>query len=432
MDGAFTKVLEGRRPGTALHAPEVRLVTEKGTPITVDDQPVSADIISAVVMLSASGIGTVDITLNNSRNDKANPARPMVPVWRYNALKELSFGTLVRVDYRYGLDPWTPMILARITSVDFSFPSATGAQVTLKGEDLSCLLKVKPEPPKDADKPGEGGNKDKQESELVKAELSAAAPGLKLVTADKSPFATPLLHITRSNDKTRLDFIKELAERMDYEVFVAFNDEKPITGTKAVERPVAFHFVPARSATLGTTITLAWGRDLIDFKPAFSVWDVPTEATAMGAVPQDRGKINERVSFAEHGTEILTDLHPAPGGKQPVNAVDARNTFFSVKPAINPLIVKVEKLDKARARLAAIAAMRKGMRGFLTAEISTIGLPSIRPGIHVILDKLSAPFDGVWYATQTTHTLNAAGYITKTSLRRPGMLDPKDYGKASA
>jgi phage protein D len=76
--------------------------------------------------------------------------------------------------------------------------------------------------------------------------------------------------------------------------------------------------------------------------------------------------------------------------------------------------------------------MRKGIRAFLTAEFSTLGLTTIRPGIHVDLKGLYAPFDGIWYVTQTVHTVNAAGYITRTSLRRPGMLDPAGYPGGAA
>lgn len=418
MDGDFAKVLDGKLPGTALHAPQVRIVTDKGEPLTVDGNPIAPDIISAVVTLPASGTAVVDIVLNNQRNDKANPNRPATPTWRYNALKEVSFGKVFRVDIRYGKDPWTPMILARITGVDFNFPSAAGAQVTLKGEDFSSLLKLKPE--------GSMIYMEDHETFIVQSEVTDGAPDLKMAPLPKSPFKETI-SLTRPTDKSRLQFISELAERMDFETFVAFNDETPIKDTGAVDRPVSFHFAPTRSETPGTMVALVWGRDLIDFKPAFNVWDIPTEATASGNVPRDRGAIDEKVSYDADKAEVVNDLHKAPNGKDPVDAVKARNEFFNARPAVNPISVKVENLDTERARRAAVAAMRKGIRAFLTAELSTLGLTTIRPGIHVDLKGLYAPFDGVWYVTQTVHTLNASGYITKVSLRRSGMLDPADY-----
>ncbi len=432
MDGDFVTALDGKQPGTALHAPQVRIVTDKGEPLSVDGNPVSPDIVSAVVTLPTSGTAVVDIVLNNQRNDKANPNRPVAPSWRYNALRDVSFGKVFRIDYRYGQEPWTPMILARITGVDFNFPSAAGAQVTLKGEDFSSLLKVKAPTPKDDSTTDSGKYEDKHEDEIVKAELGAAAPDLKMKMPDASTrFSQPIL-ITRPADKTRLQFITELAERMDFEMFVAFDDDGPIKQTGAAERPVSFHFEPSRSDTLGKIVKLVWGRDIIDFKPAFSVWDIPTEATALGTKPRERGEINKPVSYATKKSDLLKDLHTAPGGKAPVDAVKARNEYFNARPEVNPLTVKVEKLDEERAERAAIAAMRKGLRSFLTADITTLGLTTIRPGIHVELQKLYAPFDGIWYVTQTVHTLNASGYVTKTSLRRPGMLNPADYPGGAA
>ena len=63
------------------------------------------------------------------------------------------------------------------------------------------------------------------------------------------------------------------------------------------------------------------------------------------------------------------------------------------------------------------------------ADVTTIGFTGLRPGIHVNLSGLYAPFDGVYYVTTAVHTLSAEGkgFTTKCSLRRPGMLDPSAY-----
>lgn len=430
MDGVFATALAGKRPGTALHAPQVRIVTDKGEPLMVDGAPVSPDIVSSAVTLPASGTAVVDIVLNNQRNEKANSNRPAVPSWRYNALKEVSFGKVFRVDYRYGQEPWTPMILARITGVDFNFPSAAGAQVTLKGEDFTNLLKVRAETPSDSDKPGDNKHELKHEDEIVRSEVEASAPGLKIV-AKGTRFSKPI-RITRPAEKTRLEFVREIAERMDYELFVAFGDNGPIKDKDVAERPVEFHFEPANSDEPGSPLTLVWGRDIIDFKPTFSVWDVPTEVTALGAKPPpDRGEAKGSVTYSKDKAEIFKDLHPRNAGTDLIDAVAARTKFFAANPDANALPIKIEKLDDERARRNALAAMRKGVRSFLTAELSTLGLAAIRPRIHVELQKLDAPFDGIWYITQAVHTINASGYISKISLRRPGMLDPSLYPRGA-
>jgi hypothetical protein len=422
MDGDLAQAAEGALPGTAFHAPQVRLVTPEGQPVTVGGQPISPDIVSVKVILPASGVAQAEIVLNNQRHDDTH--RPIVPTWRYNKLDELSFGSRVRIDMRYGTEGWTPMMLARITDLAFLFPSTAGAQVTLKGEDLASLLKVKP--------PEDMMHIDFHEVEIVQNELSEASSDLQLPSPAPQPlFSTPLESITRPKSKTYLQFITELAERMDYEVFVAFENEDPTADPTAAEaRPVRFHFEPARSAELDDMITLHWGRDIIDFKPAFSVWDLPTEATARGNVPRERGSIEVTVSHSD----ALNDLHPAPGGTAPMNAVDARTAAFDDenRPEANSIDVPVSNIDEERARMAAIAKLRQGLRKFLNADITTIGFTRLRPGIHLNLAGFHPPFDGVYYVEQTVHTLNAAGYTTKSSLRRPGMLDPSGYPGVAA
>src|SRR4051812_19515965 len=131
MDGDFQPATQ-TRPGTAFHAPQVRLVTEAGAPVMLGGKPVSSDIVSAKVTLPASGVGQVEIVLNNQRHDQAN--RPIVPTWRYNGLQAVGFGKRLRIDMRYGAEGWTPMILARVTDMTFTFPQAGAALVTLKGD----------------------------------------------------------------------------------------------------------------------------------------------------------------------------------------------------------------------------------------------------------------------------------------------------------
>ena len=135
---------ENARLGTSFFAPQARLVGEDGTPILIGEQPVSADISSVTVTQVNTGVSQVEVVLNNQHhtNDRH---RILAPSWRYNKLDTLGFGKRVRVDMRYGSDGWTPMVLARITDVGFVFPSAEGAKITLKGEDLLSLLKTKPD-----------------------------------------------------------------------------------------------------------------------------------------------------------------------------------------------------------------------------------------------------------------------------------------------
>lgn len=404
------------RSGTKFFAPQARLVKEDGTPLLIDNQPVNADIISVTITLSATGeVGQVQIVLNNQRHDAHN--RPVAPIWRYNRLDTIRFGTRIRVDMRYADEGWTAMILARVTNIDFWFPPGAGAQVTLNGEDFLSLLKVKPDT--------DYIHMDAQEIDVVDTELSEAHAGLALATPrPANPFTTSLPSITHEKAKTRLEFINEMAQRMDFEVFVDFDNRTQVRDDQ--ERGVSLHFEPSRSAGTATPLSLLWGRDIVEFKPAFKVWDVLTAATATGSVPRGRGGFSVNVPM----DDAINDLRTGADGATPQSAATVRASAFAAEgrtPEANVGTVTATNIDEERARMAAKAALRKSARQFLTAEITTLGAPPLKPGIHVDLSGVYAPFDGVYYVTKTVHSLSAAGYSTKADLQRPGMLDPSRY-----
>jgi hypothetical protein len=314
------------------------------------------------------------------------------------------------------------MILARITDIAFLFPDRAESRVTLKGEDLASLLKAKPT----EDKLYE----EKQEIDMVEETLSASRSRLSLPGTRPPPlFATPMPTITHEKSKSYLQFIQAFAERMDYEVFVAFDDVSP--GRAAPNpsdpdpRPVSFHFETARSAVLNELVTLHWGRDIVDFKPTFTAWDILTYAVASGSTPRGRGGIMEFVTL----DSAVNDRHTAPDGAAPLSVAQVRESAFRDEnsPEDNGEEITASNIDQERAAMQATAMVRNSARQFLTADITTIGFTRLRPGIHVNLTGFHAPFDGIYYVTKTVHTLSAEGYRTVCTVRRPGMLDPSRY-----
>jgi hypothetical protein len=292
------------------------------------------------------------------------------------------------------------------------------------GEDLTSLLKTRPET--------DEMYIDFHEIEIVELALGSSGTGLTLPASRPQPaFAAPLDGITHEKAKSYLEFFKAFAERMDYEIFAEFDDVTPgqagAQATAPDRRSVSFHFEPARSGVLKALVSLHWGRDIIEFKPAFKAWDILTGARASGSVPRGRGTFEVAVTMAE----AINDLHAAPGAGRaaPLSVASIREGIFAdeTSPAVNEAAVQAANIDQERARLQAVARLRSSAREFLTAELKTIGFTRLRPGIHVDLTGLYAPFDGIYYVTRTVHSLTAAGYLTTSTLRRPGMLDPATY-----
>jgi Bacteriophage probable baseplate hub protein len=49
---------------------------------------------------------------------------------------------------------------------------------------------------------------------------------------------------------------------------------------------------------------------------------------------------------------------------------------------------------------------------------STVGLPDIRAGCVIMLERLGKRFSGRYFVTSTTHTIGDGGYTTQFQCRR--------------
>jgi phage protein D len=413
-------------PGHYNHAPRVRLLTGDdaggGNPIMLsatqdaekDPHPVHGDVERAEVTQVHHGASQATITLNNQRHEDTSMPRPVSPMWKYNAFDPLCFGQHINVQFGYAIGARNRdseetqealMIRARVTDMTFTFPNAGGTKIILNVEDAISLLKTTAQEDRRYD--------NMNEIDMVREVLTRSHSGLTLANGPRENLSSTLRRVTHRKGTSYYQFITQLAGRLDYEVWVD------------IDEPDVLHFEKARSLTLDNCLDLVWGRDLLEFKPKFKGWDIYTHATSGGSHPTRRQALREIVN----ASEIDSDLHTVPGGDVPISAIEAHRMYFSREGAEdgNPKSIDTRNLDSDRIRLKATAELRRSAREFLTAEASLIGTPKLRPGIHVNIKGLYAPFDGIYYVTQSTHTIDSAGYRTRIKLRRPGMLDPFQY-----
>jgi phage protein D len=437
-------------PGTRFYAPQARLVDantnqvvgQTTTPGSTPN-PADLDLVSAKVTLLINNVCQLQVVLDNQRN---KGGLPVFPPWKYNSLAQIHFGQRLRLDVRYGGDPWQKMILARVTDLQFGFPSSGAAQLTIVGEDMLSVLKTKDEHDK--------RYAERTEDFLIRDVLTRSKAkdlGLEFTGTEPKddplkgplvgwPELAPLTSITQSKDTTYLQFLQNIAERMDFELFVDFS-ERLLLDSQAPPKDankVMLHFEPARSVvTPDKAIDLRWGTNLVDFTPKFKVWEQLTGVKVAGTKHGTRKRHTEtiHVDDAVIRQDLKQDLEYKLPGASSGEAVDlldagqARAHFFGKEgtvPKNNPSI-STSNLDSARTRLQGIATLRKSLRELLTAEGSTFGFPDLRPGVYVRIGGLYPPFDGLYYVTQTVHSFDTNGYRTQFSLRRPGMLDPSRY-----
>jgi len=76
------------------------------------------------------------------------------------------------------------------------------------------------------------------------------------------------------------------------------------------------------------------------------------------------------------------------------------------------------------ARERALAILNGSQHEFVKCEATTVGLPDLRAGLHVEILNVGARFSGRYFITESEHTINDNGYITKFKAQRdnPGRV----------
>lgn len=394
------------------------------------------DLVQAEVTRVNTGACQYSVTLNNWDTvlpDQQHPPRDW-PRYRYNDFSALGFGDRLRIDMRYWPDPqsggdpvtraaqaWVPMVAGPITDMRFSFGSG-GAQVVISGEDDLSRLKDKTEGKAEFSKVGEKGM---VEQALARAgyPLALAAPLVEWPAFTGS--AGPAESI--QGGQSYLEFLQKLADKLDFEVFVEFASLTiPNDGPVAQE----FHFEPARSGAgpdkqPDRTFVLEWNKNLIEFAPKVSVVDQYTGVVVKGR-HRDRNQ-PKRVEERAGREEIAAELHTDAGDAPLLTGPEVREAFFPNRPNTQEA-PNQPNLDAQRAAAQAAATIRKKARELVTVDVTTVGLPHLRPGAHFRVEKIGPPFDGYYYATKVVYTIGADGFRTKATGRRPGMPRPNRTG----
>jgi phage protein D len=194
------------------------------------------------------------------------------------------------------------------------------------------------------------------------------------------------------NQETDFEFLKKLADRNHYELFV---DEKK-----------TLHFrEPNDRAT--AVLRLVWGEGLLNFKPVANLAGQVAKVEVYGWDPKKKEKI---VGIASAGEESGKDSK----GKSP----GERLKSFVKDPDKQPVLrLRQPVFTKAEADKRAHAALNERAKQFLTGDAEAIGLPEIRPDTNVEIANLGVPFSKTYYVQQATHKIDSSGYRTRFKVK---------------
>jgi phage protein D len=285
-------------------------------------------------------------------------------------------GNKITIKIGYGSD-LHPMIMGNITGLEPSFFAGETPTLTIEGQDLSYDYMKRKSP--------ERTFKEMTYSDIARTVADEA--GLNPVV-DDTDLDAPLLR--KNNNESFFAFLDRLKERIGYQF--------KIDGQ-------SLYFIKPRDEET-EMLTLALGKDIISFKPTLKTTGLLTEVEVRGTNPRDPSK--PIIGKAQAGSERTQEK-----GKKTASQI-AKERHGDQKKVITNISVNSEKHANAIAE----AELNKASDTFLGGEVECIGIPQIRTGVSIKLEKMGTRFSGKYYVKATTHTLNSSGYKTRFSVKR--------------
>jgi hypothetical protein len=156
---------------------------------------------------------------------------------------------------------------------------------------------------------------------------------------------------------------------------------------------------------------LRWGASLLDFRPTMNIsTNLWSRVTVTLWNRRNRTRTPPKVY-------TLDDLWR-----------DERGLNQDLEPLIQPAldagalgeheVTDVPVHDDAEAQTLVRNVLRENFVGLVTAEGTTVGQPELRAGSRVEITHVGPPFEGTYFVTGTTHTIDDGGYRTQFSARR--------------
>lgn len=216
--------------------------------------------------------------------------------------------------------------------------------------------------------------------------------GMPVLVAEDYAQREPLEPFIFMNNQYEIVFLMERARRLGYELYLG-RDEK---------QKEFLWFGPVEKRE-DVTYELQWGRTLSSFKPTLTTARQVSQVTVRGWDRKAQKPIEATAKLGDPKVPLNLDQ------KAVAQAVQGRQEIV----ADAPLRTQEEAEALARRKLAELSG------DMIVATGASVGLPDIRAGRQVHIRGFGDRFDGVYFVTQSTHTI-ADGYRTQFTAKRQG------------
>jgi len=295
---------------------------------------------------------------------------------------DLGHRVLIKMGYAGRL---ISMIRGQITSLAPTFPESGPRTLAVSGLDSMFRLMHRQQTI---------GYENKADWEI--AEELASGQGVQLGTrvSKEGPKHKKLTQQGQDSAK----FLRERAQRNSFDFFVRMD---PATG----EETLVFARSESRDTSRAPVYVFEWGKSLISFSPVLDLSNQVSEVRVRGSNPDDKEKPFE-------GLAGPADL-PSGGGR---NAAAAVKEALGDKPE---LVENAPVLSAEDAKRLAVSRLRDRAYGYSKGSGKVIGIPELRPGDNVEINGVGSRFGGTYQVSRVEHLIDASGYLTTFSVRRP-------------
>ncbi len=301
--------------------------------------------------------------------------------------------------YRNGNDEMRRMLLGEIVTMTPNFPATGPSTLTVRGLNLLHRFRTKQRTATFI------GQKDsdiaRQLISDIDKEIRQSIPRLHL-QPDEDELSRNLaqedqIPTLEMSNEYPINFLYKRSKRVGYEMFV----EEPAGGTG--DRVVTVHY-RRPDMVRRPTYRLAWGETLVSFQPSFQTAAQVDKVTVRGWDPLLRAPIEVTVTRSDLLAEGILD---------PQQDLNAKRRQAADREEI---VVDETVQNDEEARLVARRRMRQIAQGMVQGRGRTIGLPDLRSGVKVRLEKLGR-FTGFYQVIATTHSISDSGYTTDFTAR---------------
>jgi phage protein D len=325
-------------------------------------------------------VDSFEITINNWDADKL--------AFKYSDQDLFNPGKKVELWMGYyGQDSMRLMIQGEITSLRPNFPASGQPTLAISGLNVLHTLRKKQE------SHAYIGLKDSQIAKQIGGRL-----GVKVETDSNAEASEEKYDYLLQNNQYDIVFLIDRARHIGYDLFVKEQ------GANGSSRPSVLYFGPSPNLRQ-VVYKLTWGKSLIQFQPTL------TTAKQVGTVVVRAWSVKEKKLIEATATRqsIQTKGVGAKGGEAQIEEAFNEREEIVVD---HPVQSQKEAQTLAKETLERIA------KDMVKGSGSTVGLPDLRAGSVMFLEKLGDRFSGRYFVTSTTHGMGDGGYTTQFECRR--------------